>query len=1025
MSRLGGDLKARSLLGMVDRQARVSRPLEVVDTINFVNSKSKDVKIELLLGDITNQPKEDPVDIIIVSCLKGAYNENASYSVLGALNNAFGVKTSVLAADKAVDLRNTHNCWLSHKLPQDVPYKQLLCFEYNGRASDLVPVLMRGLIDMAPNARSIIMPMIGTNTLDGGKPDVLLEAIIRSFYNWSKRGLGIETLKIVMFSKSLPVVDCFGQLKFNIELPRSGHVGPDRQAGPPPPPAPSGPSRTNVTNKVMVSKKKKKKEKVRSSSSDQESDKASSSPKKRRSLFFRRKKNKMSARAKKKEKEKEKELSASSDATEEEEAEESRVKASFSVTKSPSRSGKSRSRARSGSESGSSESGSSESRSSSSKSRSRSGKSRSRSGKSRSRSGKSRSRARSESGSSGSSSSRSGPSMASRIFLDPNRAKYLSLSDSSSDADECSSSEDAKDSYGAKQGLRGQVLSGRFESSMISSDFHSVSTKRKPALTTQESYVLIVFDGEDSDTVDLIKSILKLDKCPLRVDTLPLEDDSGDIENWIDKHNDKFISAARVVVILSPGFISNSLGSYSFFLAAESQRLIPVLTKPVDTLPPSMQQHQYRDARPGNFRTLFSACVAIADFGSQQADTIDFSDLSSTSSASTKTRTDSVATSTTTGTTSTDSGPVTSLSRPDDTVTYDVFISYSQRFAGHANATKELLEFLLPGIRVFVDTVSLQVGRQWQKALYDSLDKSHVILALLSPAFFTSKFCQDELAIAKLVHEEKRGDFFAHTAVPWEKLTGDDFSFQLVPAFLKSYIRVNEPLHCLCSRVVACVKKRRADASARSRNTLPSNCVLFETARALHNRKLRNLQVCVKHASKFQQEIVSRANAPSFVITFVDKDKDCAKALYKAVVKRSDFFGNVSCLPLSGKADGSALDPLDKCSYIVIILSPTFCSCELAMLGLHVAIARNRERARCLLPLLASPLLSESTPSFVRLLPALQLNLKKKADLVDETQAVSVKHAAELIFSAGLLAANDQPISDDYYLPCYEAKSKT
>ena len=43
-------------------------------------------------------------------------------------------------------------------------------------------------------------------------------------------------------------------------------------------------------------------------------------------------------------------------------------------------------------------------------------------------------------------------------------------------------------------------------------------------------------------------------------------------------------------------------------------------------------------------------------------------------------------------------------------------------------------------------------GSMWQSSLYESLDRSECIVALLSPAYFSSVICQEEYNIALARH---------------------------------------------------------------------------------------------------------------------------------------------------------------------------------------------------------------------------------------------------------------------------------
>ena len=52
------------------------------------------------------------------------------------------------------------------------------------------------------------------------------------------------------------------------------------------------------------------------------------------------------------------------------------------------------------------------------------------------------------------------------------------------------------------------------------------------------------------------------------------------------------------------------------------------------------------------------------------------------------------------------------------------------------------------GLSVFVDTDQLKTGSQWQQSIYESVEKSAVIVAFLSDDYFNSAVCLEELHLA-------------------------------------------------------------------------------------------------------------------------------------------------------------------------------------------------------------------------------------------------------------------------------------
>jgi hypothetical protein len=84
---------------------------------------------------------------------------------------------------------------------------------------------------------------------------------------------------------------------------------------------------------------------------------------------------------------------------------------------------------------------------------------------------------------------------------------------------------------------------------------------------------------------------------------------------------------------------------------------------------------------------------------------------------------------------------------------YDFFISYAQRDAKEeADELAAELCRLRPGVRVFLDRLSLNVGRAWQQELDEALADCRKVVALSTPGYLASKVCQEEFNMARLRH---------------------------------------------------------------------------------------------------------------------------------------------------------------------------------------------------------------------------------------------------------------------------------
>jgi len=79
---------------------------------------------------------------------------------------------------------------------------------------------------------------------------------------------------------------------------------------------------------------------------------------------------------------------------------------------------------------------------------------------------------------------------------------------------------------------------------------------------------------------------------------------------------------------------------------------------------------------------------------------------------------------------------------------YDVFISYAHANTAEREALEAALQAARPGIRVFVDRHEIEIGVSWQLKIFESLERSRKVVALLSPEYLASKACKEEFGIA-------------------------------------------------------------------------------------------------------------------------------------------------------------------------------------------------------------------------------------------------------------------------------------
>jgi TIR domain-containing protein len=110
-------------------------------------------------------------------------------------------------------------------------------------------------------------------------------------------------------------------------------------------------------------------------------------------------------------------------------------------------------------------------------------------------------------------------------------------------------------------------------------------------------------------------------------------------------------------------------------------------------------------------------------------------------------------------------------STADANARYDAFISYSHRDSDCAHHLAQMLRQIDGGVRIFIDRLSLNPGQSWQQEIFETLDASARIIALLSPDYLQSKVCKEEFNIALFRNREAKSDilfpiYLKTTALP-------------------------------------------------------------------------------------------------------------------------------------------------------------------------------------------------------------------------------------------------------------------
>jgi hypothetical protein len=106
-----------------------------------------------------------------------------------------------------------------------------------------------------------------------------------------------------------------------------------------------------------------------------------------------------------------------------------------------------------------------------------------------------------------------------------------------------------------------------------------------------------------------------------------------------------------------------------------------------------------------------------------------------------------------------------------DDHSFDVFLSYSSRDGQPAAASiREALD-ASGSIRTFDYTISINTGASWQEEIDEAIQNCRHVVAVLSPGYFDSVECKEELMVARLRH--KRSAASVLLPLYWIGLDGD------------------------------------------------------------------------------------------------------------------------------------------------------------------------------------------------------------------------------------------------------------
>jgi hypothetical protein len=89
---------------------------------------------------------------------------------------------------------------------------------------------------------------------------------------------------------------------------------------------------------------------------------------------------------------------------------------------------------------------------------------------------------------------------------------------------------------------------------------------------------------------------------------------------------------------------------------------------------------------------------------------------------------------------------------------YDVFVSYARAEIELANFVVDRLRAAASSLRIYIDQVNMREGLMWPMQLAHALDSSRRVVALYSPSYWASRYCQNEFLAALARQHDTNAD---------------------------------------------------------------------------------------------------------------------------------------------------------------------------------------------------------------------------------------------------------------------------
>jgi hypothetical protein len=188
-----------------------------------VRSGHYERRIEVVHGDLAHMPRDQVVDVLIVSAFPDDYFPTPT-SLIGALDRA-GVSVMKLARDKEEDLRAEYGCWLSRPVARDssAGFRRILCFEpaLRGSPPEVVGDIFRclsAIVHGSTAMSTVAMPLVASG--DARWPrEAIFGPLVDAAVHWLELGLQIDVIRIVERAREKAEMLAAGLTRFRRERP--------------------------------------------------------------------------------------------------------------------------------------------------------------------------------------------------------------------------------------------------------------------------------------------------------------------------------------------------------------------------------------------------------------------------------------------------------------------------------------------------------------------------------------------------------------------------------------------------------------------------------------------------------------------------------------------------------------------------------------------------------------------------------------------------------------------------------------